>query len=95
LFWEHEGNAAVRDGEWKITRLGYTAPWELYNMTADRTEQHNLAADHPEKVKSMAAQWDAWATRASVKPWPPGIGYPHENQPALDGKKKRGGKKKQ
>jgi arylsulfatase len=96
LFWEHEGNAAVRDGDWKITRLGYNAAWELYNMAADRTEQHNLAADQPEKEKAMAAQWDAWATRAFVKPWPAGIGYPRtEGQPAPDGKKKRGGKKKQ
>lgn len=96
LFWEHEGNAAVRTGDWKITRLGYNASWELYNMKADRTEQHDLATEQPERVKSMAAQWDAWATRAFVKPWPPGIGYPRaEGQPAPDAKKKRGGKKKQ
>ncbi len=95
IFWEHEGNAAVREGEWKITRLGYQAPWELYNMTADRTEQHNLASENPEKTRALAAKWDDWAKRASVKPWPPGIGYPRaEGQAAPGGKKKRAGKKK-
>lgn len=90
VFWEHEGNAAVREGDWKIARLGYGADWELYNLKADRTEQHDLAKSHPEKVKMLAAKWDAWAERANVKPWPEGIGYPRkpEEQPAP--KKKKG-----
>lgn len=82
IFWEHEGNAAAREGDWKIVRLGYTAPWELYNMKSDRTEQHNLAQAQPDRVKAMAAKWDAWAIRANVKPWPPGIGYPRKQEPA-------------
>jgi arylsulfatase len=78
IFWEHEGNAAVRQGNWKITRLGYAAPWELYDMQADRTEQNNLAPQNPEKTRQLAAKWDAWAQRANVKPWPEGIGYPRD-----------------
>ncbi|HWQ92368.1 MAG TPA: sulfatase-like hydrolase/transferase, partial [Clostridia bacterium] len=90
LFWEHEGNAAAREGDWKITRLGYQAKWELYDMKTDRTEQHDLAAQHPEKVKVLAAKWDAWAERAQVKPWPEGIDYPRkEGQQPPDGKKKK------
>jgi arylsulfatase A-like enzyme len=87
IFFEHEGNAAVRDGEWKIGRLGYNADWELYNMKSDRTEQRNLARAHPEKVKALAAKWDAWAVRANVKPWPEGIGYPRDGKPPTARKK--------
>ena len=31
MFWEHEGNAAVRIGQWKLVR-NYPGPWELYDM---------------------------------------------------------------
>ena len=72
LFWEHEGNAAVRVGDWKLVRMGRTGPWELYDLKADRTEQHDLAAAQPERVKELAAKWDAWAERAQVKPYPAG-----------------------
>ena len=70
LFWEHEGNAAVRVGDWKLVRLGRVGPWELYNLKSDRTEQHNLAAEYPERAKELATQWDAWAQRAHVIPYP-------------------------
>ncbi len=71
LFWEHEGNAAVRVVDWKLVRLGRNGAWELYDLKTDRTEQHDLAAEQPERVKALASQWDAWAERANVKPYPP------------------------
>jgi arylsulfatase A-like enzyme len=67
LFWEHEGNAAVRIGKWKLVRR-YPGPWELYDMHADRTEMHDLAAEHPERVTQMKAQYEAWAERCGVIP---------------------------
>ena len=67
LYWEHEGNAAIRVGDWKLVRLGAKGPWELYNLKADRTEQHDLAAEKPELAKELAAKWDAWAERCNVK----------------------------
>jgi arylsulfatase len=67
MFWEHEGNAAVRIGQWKLVR-NYPAAWELYDMAADRTELHDLAAKHPQRVREMAAQYDAWAKRCDVIP---------------------------
>ncbi|MCE5279743.1 MAG: arylsulfatase [Planctomycetaceae bacterium] len=66
LFWEHEGNAAVRTGDMKLVRLGHKGPWELYDLKADRTELHNLAAEKPALAATLAAQWDAWARRANV-----------------------------
>jgi arylsulfatase len=71
LFWEHEGNAAVRVDQWKLVRLGRNGPWELYNLEADRTELHDLADTQPERVKELAVKWEAWAERAQVKPYPP------------------------
>jgi arylsulfatase len=67
MFWEHEGNAAVRIGKWKLVR-NYPRPWELYDMEADRTEMNDLAAKHPDRVRDMAAQYDAWAKRCDVIP---------------------------
>jgi arylsulfatase len=67
LFWEHEGNRAVRAGRWKLVAKE-NKPWELYDMQADRTETNNLAAKHPERVAEMDAQWTVWAKRANVLP---------------------------
>jgi hypothetical protein len=49
IFWEHEGNAAVRAGDWKLVRLGRKGEWELYNLKTDSTELHNLAAQEPDR----------------------------------------------
>lgn len=67
LFWEHEGNAAVRVGKWKLVRE-YPKPWELYDMELDRTETNDLAAQHPDKVKEMIALYEDWAKRCGVIP---------------------------
>lgn len=72
LFWEHEGNAAIRVGDTKLVRAGRNGAWELYDLKADRTEVHDLASQQPEKVKELAAQWEAWAKRAHVTPYPDG-----------------------
>jgi arylsulfatase A-like enzyme len=69
MFWEHEGNRALRDGKWKLVARGANGPWELYDMESDRTETRNLAATHPVRVKAMGALWTNWAVRANVLPW--------------------------
>lgn len=69
IFWEHEGNRAVRDGRWKLVAKGPAGAWELYDMQADRTETQSLAEQHPEIVKTMTAQWEVWASRAGATPW--------------------------
>jgi arylsulfatase A-like enzyme len=65
LFWEHEGNRAVRLGKWKLVSM-YPNDWELYDTEADRTELNDLAKKDPEQVKKMAAMYDAWAARCGV-----------------------------
>jgi arylsulfatase len=65
--WEHEGRRAIRQGDWKLVTLGGgKEEWELYNLANDRTESHNLAATHPEIVKDLSAEYDAWAKRCGV-----------------------------
>ncbi len=71
LFWEHEGNRAVRFGSWKLVAK-FPGGWELYDLAADRAEQRDLAAQHPARVREMAAQYDGWAKRVGVLPWPIG-----------------------
>ena len=67
IYWEHEGNAAIRVSDWKLVRRGANGPWELYNLKTDRTELHNLAAEKPDLARELAAKWDAWAERCNVK----------------------------
>ena len=71
IFWEHEGNAAVRVGDWKLVRKGRTGdPWELYDMKKDRSEMHDLSTDHSDIAKDLLDKWQTWAIRAHVKPFP-------------------------
>ena len=68
IYWEHEGNRAVRQGKWKIVAK-LRGDWELYDIEADRTEMLNLASKQPDRVKSMAALYEAWADQAGVVPF--------------------------
>lgn len=68
LFWEHEGHRAVRDGSWKLV-ASLDQPWELYDLSADRTELNDLAAANPDVVQRLTAAYDGWAKRAGVLPW--------------------------
>lgn len=77
LFWEHEGNRAVRHGKWKLvykavenSREIPLSAWELYDLEKDRTETNDLATQHPDLVADLAAQWEQFAVRCHVKPWP-------------------------
>lgn len=68
LYWEHEGNRAVRVGDWKLVAK-HGKPWELYDLSRDRTESNNLAAKFPDRAAQMAALYEAYARRALVEDW--------------------------
>ena len=60
LFWHHEGNRAIRMGDWKLVSSQTDGnAWELYDLGTDRTETRNLAAAQPDRVRDMAARWQA------------------------------------
>lgn len=72
IYWEHEGNKAMRLGKWKIVsggilHSGYWSwktvtvlPWQLSDVHNNRCEMKALLAAHPELVSKIAAMWDAW-----------------------------------
>ncbi len=72
LYWEHEGNRAVRSGNWKLVSK-WSQPedgrWELYDLEQDRSELNDLAAEMPDKVAELVGMWDAWAERVGVIEW--------------------------
>jgi arylsulfatase len=83
LFWEHEGNRAVRLGRWKLVSKAAVDPfewwdyaklpeakWELFDMEADRTELHDLSDVHPQKVAQLSEMWMDWANRTGTVPRP-------------------------
>ncbi len=77
LYFEHENNAAIIAGDWKLVGTAISVPkglkenkWELYNLSQDRVELNDLAATHPEKVKELSTLWKAWAQKAHVYPKP-------------------------
>jgi arylsulfatase len=57
IWWEHEGNQALRAGDWKIVKEK-KGSWELYNLKKDRGESHNLAAAEPKKLQELQALWE-------------------------------------
>jgi arylsulfatase A-like enzyme len=68
LFWEHEGNRAVRKGRWKLVSR-FKQPWELYDIETDRTETVDLSSREPGRVREMASEWEDWARRCNVLPF--------------------------
>ncbi|MEL6107847.1 MAG: arylsulfatase [Planctomycetota bacterium] len=71
IYWEHEGNRAIRVGDYKLVAKGAQGKWELFNLANDRSEQNDLASNKPGQVKRLAAMWQAYAERANVLPLNP------------------------
>lgn len=64
LWWHHEGNRALRVGDWKlVSERERDGAWELYDLKQDRAESNDLAAREPEKVADMTRQWQALEDR--------------------------------
>ncbi|MEM6692708.1 MAG: hypothetical protein AAF664_24990 [Planctomycetota bacterium] len=70
LYWEHEGNAAIRQGDMKLVREGLRGKWELFDLSADRTEQHDLSSTQVGLAADLKSQWRQWATASNVLPKP-------------------------
>jgi arylsulfatase len=82
IFWEHESNRALRDGKWKLVAKE-NQNWELYDMSVDRSEMHDLAQKYPDRLKKMDAWWETIAARADVLP----LGAWREKTPEKKGPK--------
>ena len=71
LFWEHNGNRAIRKGDWKLVskyddEAKKYMPWELYNLKHDRSELNNRISENPELKNQMVLEYEQWANRVGV-----------------------------
>jgi arylsulfatase A-like enzyme len=61
-FYEQGGKQAVRQGDWKAVRLNALAPEEavveLYDLSTDLHEDHNIAAENRDVVAHMRRLMD-------------------------------------
>ncbi len=87
LYWEHEGNRAVRVGKWKLVARRRNGKWELYDMEADRSEMNDLADKQPDRVKKMSDLWQKYGERTNVLPWPGTRRKPAKKKDAAKDKK--------
>lgn len=89
LFFHHEGNRALRMGDWKLVSAREDNDrWQLYNLASDRSELNDLSAQQPERVRQMQERWtqlDALYRRQG--------GYPPEDK-VTTGSKENGAAKK-
>ena len=67
LYFLFNTDRGLREGDWKLTSF-QSNPWELYNLAEDRTEQHDLAAKHPEVRDRLAKQWFQMAKDVDMAP---------------------------
>ncbi len=65
IYFEHEGNAALRWGRWKLVRE-YKKPWELFDINADRAEMNDLANTESAKRDELVTLWTDWARKTRV-----------------------------
>ncbi|RIV22669.1 arylsulfatase [Fibrisoma montanum] len=70
LFNEHFGARYVRSGDWKLVSSSRDSTWQLFNVTTDKTETQDVAAQHPDKVEQLASRWHRWASTHQVFPKP-------------------------
>ncbi len=67
VFFQFSKGSAMIDGQWKIVRTG--AKWELYDMSTDRSETRDVAAEHPEIVAKLNSEWLAWWKDSTGGEW--------------------------
>ena len=66
LYWEHMGNKAVRQGDWKLVSKK-DGDWELYNLKTDRTELNDQADEQTDVAEQLRTSWEEWAARVGVQ----------------------------
>ena len=79
LYWEHEGNRAIRKGDWKLVSKE-NKPWELYNIKSDRSELNDLSKSKRDLVAELSKAYQDYADRANVSPVGTWRGKPREKK---------------
>ncbi len=92
LYWEHEGNKAIRHGNYKLVRR-YKKDWELYDLENDPTETKNIHAENTEKANELLQQYKAWKKEYGVREWPVKKKKKNKKKKGKKGKKGKKNKK--
>jgi arylsulfatase B len=56
-YWRVGSQAAFREGDWKIYRGRGDNAWQLYHLSDDPGEAHNLADREPDRLAQLIAAW--------------------------------------
>ena len=79
LYWRLGSQFAIRQGDWKLVSYDLNveqhptrgvSAHKLYNLAEDIGESHDLAAQHPEKVRELEQSWEAWNRELHAPAWP-------------------------
>ena len=72
LFWQHETNAAIRQGNWKLVTENDRRDdtWELYDLACDRSETEERSNERPDVVDRLKQKWRRWAEETHAVPYP-------------------------
>ena len=68
LFFQYGSWQVIRDNQWKLVQQK-SKPWELYDLSQDRTETRNLASQRPDRVAEMKQRWMSWYRDCTGKAW--------------------------
>jgi arylsulfatase len=66
---EYSGQRAIRRGSWKALWLrepNGTGRWQLFDLTTDPGETIDVAAEHPDLLRDLAAEWDVYQAANGV-----------------------------
>ena len=63
LCWEHLGEKAALAEPWKIVKGRHNDNWELYDLSKDPVELHDLADELPDKRDDLVRRYQAWQER--------------------------------
>lgn len=67
LYWEHEGNQALRRGKWKIVFNPSDKQWQLFDMEKDPTELQDVSSEFEDITKTLSTDYKSWAQKVGVK----------------------------
>jgi arylsulfatase len=72
--WEHEGNQAIRKGNWKLVKEFQETYWSLYNLATDPTEVNDLSGVEATRTKAMMEEYAVWFAKVGARPYKKGGG---------------------
>ena len=74
LFWRTGKKAALRHEKWKLLRnpgRGQSADWQVYDLNADQSEEHDLAATQPGRRDELIQIWEDLNAEMIAPVWDP------------------------